>query len=489
MQNPKAGRIMGVVLIAVVAVVVWLLRDNRATGPTPAVPGTKPMVRITEPTPEDPASHPLEPRRESLSPMGKSRLDSFFIPAVSGNNVPVDEALERLGKAFDKACLESREDHPPLTLEVRGDPGVRLTFSFAGTTFSSNLRHLAALAGMEVMQKQRQRHAFVLVPAKPEVGVAEITIEDPVTFARGLREMVGTAARAEWEPRLVIRLMPSEETPPTLEEWREILRQSGLCEDAGYECRQGERQSITITASAADLRRIKSAKALVKESGAQLKVTPRILASDGSIPIPREVLDEPQWQKFVREMAPKSGTDLMTTPSVTTRQNQSAPVEIIREHDAGGWIDWTGIKFSLTARLVGWKIAGNPQMEIRANDQVNFSAQGRKDILIKSGETAVMPLVSPEKAGVACFITLQRVDAPDRPLDEPREPENESLPTLLPPLAEGNTYPPAQAVPGKPGMVFSPHSNKIVDVNGLPSGTLLAEPEFPLEEKKYFRVP
>jgi len=37
--------------------------------------------------------------------------------------------------------------------------------------------------------------------------------------------------------------------------------------------------------------------------------------------------------------------------------------------------------------------------------------------------------------------------------------------------------------------VFSPYSSKIVDVRNIPTGTLVADPTFPAEEKKHFRVP
>ena len=50
-------------------------------------------------------------------------------------------------------------------------------------------------------------------------------------------------------------------------------------------------------------------------------------------------------------------------------------------------------------------------------------------------------------------------------------------------------HPIAEPVPDKAGFVFSPHSNKVVDVRDLPSGTLVMDPTFPAAEKKYFRVP
>lgn len=51
------------------------------------------------------------------------------------------------------------------------------------------------------------------------------------------------------------------------------------------------------------------------------------------------------------------------------------------------------------------------------------------------------------------------------------------------------TIPVARPVPGKPGQVFSPYNNKIINVEGFPSGTLVADPTFPPSEKMHFRVP
>lgn len=47
----------------------------------------------------------------------------------------------------------------------------------------------------------------------------------------------------------------------------------------------------------------------------------------------------------------------------------------------------------------------------------------------------------------------------------------------------------ARPLPGKPGYVFSPYNNQVIDVKGVPPGTLVADPMYPPEEKKYFRVP
>ncbi len=64
--------------------------------------------------------------------------------------------------------------------------------------------------------------------------------------------------------------------------------------------------------------------------------------------------------------------------------------------------------------------------------------------------------------------------------------------TVTPPGPTDPTRPDyefATPVAGKPGFVLSPYNGKMIDVKGMPSGTLVADPTYPASEKKYFRVP
>jgi hypothetical protein len=81
-----------------------------------------------------------------------------------------------------------------------------------------------------------------------------------------------------------------------------------------------------------------------------------------------------------------------------------------------------------------------------------------------------------------------------------KKPENgaEGMGDKVPPTTGGGETKPApkkeevevaRPVPGKPGFVFSPFNNKIIDVKGFPPGTLVADPTYPASEKKRFRVP
>lgn len=50
-------------------------------------------------------------------------------------------------------------------------------------------------------------------------------------------------------------------------------------------------------------------------------------------------------------------------------------------------------------------------------------------------------------------------------------------------------HPRAIPIPGKEGYVFNPFTNNPVDVRGIPSGTLVQDPQDPDRSKHSFRVP
>jgi hypothetical protein len=75
------------------------------------------------------------------------------------------------------------------------------------------------------------------------------------------------------------------------------------------------------------------------------------------------------------------------------------------------------------------------------------------------------------------------------PQPEPR-PAPDPAPEPRPlPIAKKLTYPVALAVPGREGMVLSPFNQRLVSVAGFKSGSLVADPHYPLSDKKFFRVP
>lgn len=58
---------------------------------------------------------------------------------------------------------------------------------------------------------------------------------------------------------------------------------------------------------------------------------------------------------------------------------------------------------------------------------------------------------------------------------------------VTPPKPDKPTYPKATSIPGKAGHVFNPYTNDPVDVRGIPSGSLVTDPND--SESRKFRVP
>lgn len=89
---------------------------------------------------------------------------------------------------------------------------------------------------------------------------------------------------------------------------------------------------------------------------------------------------------------------------------------------------------------------------------------------------------------------LKRIDedtfkkrVPEPKAEEAEEAEEKDEEPQAAVLKDG--YPVATAVPEKPGFVFSPYNQKMLDVTAIPSGTLMMDPHYPSSEKKLFRVP
>jgi TPR repeat protein/serine/threonine protein kinase len=95
--------------------------------------------------------------------------------------------------------------------------------------------------------------------------------------------------------------------------------------------------------------------------------------------------------------------------------------------------------------------------------------------------------------GVDCSSAIADLTKQDKPKDVAEaKPSANSYTTIYTPAptsrSAASDYPTANGVPGKPGYVFSPYTNQIVDVRNIRSGTLVNDPKFSTGDK-FFRVP
>lgn len=72
---------------------------------------------------------------------------------------------------------------------------------------------------------------------------------------------------------------------------------------------------------------------------------------------------------------------------------------------------------------------------------------------------------------------------------EPETPPDEAAGNGDDPVLVEKKAPVAEPAPGQPGKVISPFNGQLIDVAGLEPGSLVADPTYPPEAKKHFRVP
>lgn len=102
------------------------------------------------------------------------------------------------------------------------------------------------------------------------------------------------------------------------------------------------------------------------------------------------------------------------------------------------------------------------EQELRkAREKANAEAKARREALRKKKEANPTPTSNPQKVIQA----------------EKREP-----------VKRPSNYRTAIAIPGKPGFVYNPWTNKAVDVRAIPSGQLIRDPNDGNPDHK-FRVP
>lgn len=79
--------------------------------------------------------------------------------------------------------------------------------------------------------------------------------------------------------------------------------------------------------------------------------------------------------------------------------------------------------------------------------------------------------------------------AESAPQSAPAQKVEAPSPQAAPATKNKGGYPTAERVKYNKGWVYSPYDSRKINVRGVSSGSLVADPRYPLDQKKYFRVP
>jgi len=383
-------------------------------------------------------------QRQPLSGHQAGDLSQFLLPPVEGREVSFHGAVKILMEAYKDACYRSLTEPLAPEFSLPEETSTRLSFSIERPNFEVALKHLAALAGYTV---RIDGLAFTFEPVPDSELVVSKTHQMGVGQAGALKRQLRRLELLN-DPSLAGMVAAAGLAAPN----RTLAFQPGGVLQAALT----PSEHLKLETWLAALFPQASFKASVTwiHAGKPLEIDPRQATPN-------------QIREWLGSLANQEGVKVVVAPSVTLREMQEGTIEIIH----GTPDDWTGTRMVIEAERVGLAILTKDTTEYRPENRSVPPANNTSQSVLRKGDPQVALVGNREGACLYRVLTLELIDASGQPVPDPAG------------------YATATEVPGTPGMVVSPHSGTIIDVRGIPSGTLVQDPTFPASERKYFRVP
>lgn len=375
-------------------------------------------------------------------------LDQFIVANVEGYEVTLRAAANLLMAAYKDACRQSRT--VPLDLDFAfPESDARISFSLERTDFTAALNHLAALAGYEV-ERTGDRIAFQEIASRHggESAALLLSVMDAVQIGK-IMHRLGT--------------LPSKDL-------RANLQAIGIAVETVEVAASGSEFSIRNPSPLVQ-KQIESLLATL-QGPQQMVARTKLIHAAGRLPLESPYLDTIKTAAWLRMAADRSAT-ISSMPTITFRHGEENTIELIKPEMNN---NWTGVIIDLVAAPMGLAMVSRDTVRIRPEEAPEVRQQHVGHAALLDGDSHVT--VVGEHDGITTYrmLSMEMITATGQPL---RRPGN---------TADGG-YEFAEAIAGQDGMVRSPYNDSIIDVRGIPSGTLVADPTFPMEERKFFRVP
>ncbi len=446
MKNPRLLTTLGILTVLVLLAVFFPRGDagkDRESG-TDAARTRPAATRADTGDSGSRADGPTSNRqRQPLDEHQPEDLARFILPLAEGREVTLKEAVRALMVAYKDTCHRTHAKPLELEFDLPGDATRRFSFSLEHATFDAALDHLAALAGFTVRADGLQ---VVFEPGG----------DDKESAARGFRARPGfQASLGAGLQRLGIS------HDGTL---------AGMASAAGL-TNLGSGLSLgpggpSLHGTQAELERLETWLACLP-SLSQLKATVKLIHSESPLDIDPRSATPDEVRTWLDSLGNQTGVRMTAAPSIMVREAHQAKIDLIQ----GLPNDWTGKRITLDAERAGLAILAKDTTEYRPDDRSTPVVRDTNQGIYQPGEPQVSLVSRRDGDCLYRVLTLETIDATGRPMG-----------------IDGG-HPVAAPVPGKQGFVISPHSGKIIDVRDIPSGTLVVDPAFPPEERKYLRVP
>lgn len=450
MKNPRVslGLTFGVVLLSLA---LWIPRRGGGGGADVGPP----RERSTAPARSlaDSATGRSRPNaggrtRELLAEHRVEDLARFVLPGpVEVRDLPLKEAVGVLMEAYKEACQASLSQPLKLQFVFPNDANQLIRFFISKGNFGGMLAHVAALAGYGI------RMDGLTVGFEPvSEGGPRMEKSLPVP-PRTLAEL----------GRHLERLGTGHDGTP----WG-LLVAAGWVGDGGS-VELGSDGNLHGKLTEAEFARLESWLGAQSAPVAH-KVTAVLLHSEKPLGELPAVSAAGEMRGWLEAIATQPGVQVVTLPTALISEGNQGTIDLSRGTDT----DWVGSRVLVQTQRTGLKIGVNDTTEHRADVGGTGTVRATHHTLAGNGESAVAAVS--KRTGQHLYRVLTVEEMPDE--------IHQAVAT-----GPGGGHPVGARVPGKEGFMFSPHNGKLIDVRGIPSGTLVADPTFPPSERKYIRVP
>lgn len=244
------------------------------------------------------------------------RLKEFMLPEVAIDGLTLGEALRKLMGVYEDACKKTGETPLRLTFDLPPGNAKKLHLKLSPRNFSTSVQLLATFSGMSV---NRSKLNYRFAPFADERKQVSRALQVPPDFQSAMEVMD-----------------PFAESGPRRVSISELIKASGISLDPSTRLSLTNSGTLDInTTSGADVAMISAlVGTFVSDRPLQQKFTQKVIEIPSGMDwTPPDVsqMTEGQVQLLLREMSQKAGVNLMTLPSVTARNGQSAIMEISRE--------------------------------------------------------------------------------------------------------------------------------------------------------------
>jgi hypothetical protein len=421
----------------------------------------------------------------SITTHQPEQLKDFVLTECKGHQVSLRTALKLIDEAYQDACYFSLEKPLKLKYEIDGESDKLLNFSLKGKSWLSAVEYVAALAGMEIKCDGEKVTLSTMEDAdEPQQMKTSISPELLEQLQQTLRDL-GLSENTTSDPQASITT---------------LLSLNSIIENAQV-VYQPDIGILAVNGTVRECNALGTMIKLGEVNFKQIKTITKLISTKNPLEISQNTLSPTELQELMRQLSQQKGIELVSAPSFMSRNGQDALIEIKQGSDD----QWTGLELKYNTTYIGLKLASANQTEMRPKEGEGQNQQAEMQLLVYDGDSQITNIGVDDLGHHYQITTIQRIDATGRPLkknalhNSGTEITRESIDAIInypnrnaavnPSSVSTATAPIAKPVPGKPGFVFSPFNNHIVDLTGIAPGTLVADPQYPASEKKHFRAP